>query len=90
MADTDVARDQPVGGEVDAPDTGQFQVQFGPDGACRLVLIDERSQAGAPRILATLTLSADDMDELARMLEPAKRRALWQQMADQAAKGAQH
>lgn len=90
MADADVPGEGIVPSDLDTPDTGLFQIQYGPNGACRIVLIDEESPSGLPRIIGTLTLLPEDADELARMLEPGKRRQMWQQMADQVAKGAQH
>lgn len=90
MADGDVTGDGPIGGDPDTPDTGLFQIQYGPNGACRIVLVDEGSTSGLPRVIANLTLPAEEADELARMLEPGRRRQMWQEMADQAAKGAQH
>ncbi|MHC2090398.1 hypothetical protein [Methylobacterium sp. CM6244] len=90
MSDDNEPRDGAIASHPQAPDTGLFQVQYGPDGACRIVLIDQRSPAGEPRVIGTLTLPAKDADELAHMMEPARRRQMWKDMADQAAKGAQH
>lgn len=90
MANEDVPGEGAIPSDPHAPDTGLFQIQYGPNGACRIVLVDEGSPSSLPRVIATLTLPAEEADELARMLEPGRRRQMWKDMADQAAKGAQH
>lgn len=48
------------------PDTSRFQILFAPDGRCRIVLFAD--DAGEPRPIATLTLGAEDADEMGRTL----------------------
>lgn len=50
-----------------APFTTGFQLQIGPDGAARLILLGAEAQADA--VLAVLGLSADQADRLAQELE---------------------
>lgn len=66
-----------------APETNGFQLQLGPDGLCRLVLLGE---GGKP--LAVLTLAAPNADRLAREL--AGRRDAYEKRTREQKRGPTH